>query len=108
MALKLTELAAKRIGEIKGQQGLGDEYGVRLGVESGGCSGLSYVLEIDEPNEADRIFDSQGIRVFCDPKSYLFINGTIVDYIDDLLNGGFRFENPNVERSCGCGTSFAV
>lgn len=108
MALELTDLAAKRIGEIKQQQSLTDTYGVRLGVESGGCSGLSYVLEIDEPSEDDRVFDSKGFKVFCDPKSYLFINGTIVDYIDDLLNGGFRFENPNVDRACGCGTSFAV
>jgi iron-sulfur cluster assembly protein len=108
MALELTELAAKRIDEIKDEQELQDGYGVRLGVESGGCSGLSYVLELDEPGEADRVFESHGIPVFCDPKSYLFINGTIVDYVDDLLNGGFRFENPNVSRSCGCGTSFAV
>jgi iron-sulfur cluster assembly protein len=108
MALELTELAAKRIDEIKEEQELQDGYGVRLGVESGGCSGLSYVLELDEPAEADRVFESHGIPVFCDPKSYLFINGTIVDYVDDLLNGGFRFENPNVSRSCGCGTSFAV
>lgn len=108
MALELTDLAAKRIAEIKQQQNLSEDYGVRLGVESGGCSGLSYVLEIDEPSDADRVFDSKGFKVFCDPKSYLFINGTIVDYIDDLLNGGFRFENPNVSRACGCGTSFAV
>lgn len=108
MALELTQLAANRIGEIKEEQSLSTQYGVRLGVESGGCSGLSYVLELDQPEDDDRVFESHGVAVFCDPKSYLFINGTIVDYVDDLLNGGFQFENPNVSRSCGCGTSFAV
>ncbi len=108
MALSLTESAAARIRAIISDQKLGDTYGVRLGVQSGGCSGYSYLLEIDEPSDSDRRYTSNGVEVFCDPKSYLFINGVEVDYIDDILNGGFRFENPNVSRSCGCGTSFAV
>ena len=109
MALSLTERAANRIREIMSQNGVGEEtHGVRLGVKSGGCSGLSYVLEIDEPSEKDRMFDSHGVRVFCDPKSYLYINGTEVDFSSDLLNGGFAFGNPNVKRGCGCGTSFSV
>lgn len=108
MALELTESAAKRIQNIIAEQKLSADHGVRLGVRSGGCSGMEYVLEIDAPAEADRIFDSHGVQVFCDPKSYFFINGVVVDYLDDLLNGGFRFENPNAQRSCGCGTSFAV
>lgn len=108
MALELTESAAKRIQNIIAEQKLDDSHGVRLGVRSGGCSGMEYVLEIDAPGEADRIFDSHGVKVFCDPKSYFFINGVVVDFLDDLLNGGFRFENPNASRSCGCGTSFSV
>ncbi len=109
MALSLSARAADRIREIMSQNGVGeDSHGVRLGVKSGGCSGLSYVLDIDEPAENDRMYDSHGVRVFCDPKSYLYINGTNVDFSSDLLNGGFAFENPNVKRGCGCGTSFSV
>lgn len=106
MALAITEKAAARIKGIIADQGLEGEHGVRLGVKSGGCSGLSYILEIDEPSEKDRVYESYGLKVFCDPKSYLYINGTEVDFAEDLLNGGFRFTNPNVSRSCGCGTSF--
>jgi iron-sulfur cluster assembly protein len=109
MALSVTERAAARIRDIMTQNGVTEEtHGVRLGVKSGGCSGLSYVLEIDEPADADRSYESHGIRIFCDPKSYLYLNGTEVDFSSDLLNGGFAFENPNVKRGCGCGTSFAV
>lgn len=108
MAISVTERAATRVRQIISQQGLEGEYGVRVGVKSGGCSGLSYVLEIAEPEESDRVYESNGLKVFCDPKSYLYINGTQVDFSSDLLNGGFRFENPNVSRSCGCGTSFMV
>ncbi len=108
MALSLTERAAERVRQIMATNGVGDDHGVRLGVKSGGCSGLSYVLEIDEPAEKDRVYESHGLKVFCDPKSYLYINGTEIDFSADMLNGGFRFENPNVKRDCGCGTSFAV
>ncbi len=108
MAIELSERAAKRVKEIIQQQGLTGNYGVRVGVKSGGCSGLSYTLDIDEPTDADRRFESFGVDVFCDPKSYLYINGTSVDFSSDLLNGGFQFTNPNVSRSCGCGTSFNV
>lgn len=108
MALSVTEAAASRIREIIAQQGLSPDHGVRLGVKSGGCSGLSYLLEIDQPADRDRVYESFGLQVFCDPKSYLYLNGTQIDFAKDLLNGGFRFENPNVSRACGCGTSFTT
>ncbi|TVQ98247.1 MAG: iron-sulfur cluster assembly accessory protein [Deltaproteobacteria bacterium] len=108
MSLSVTENAATRIREIIAQQGLSPDHGVRLGVKSGGCSGLSYLLEIDQPGERDRVYESNGLKVFCDPKSYLYLNGTQIDFARDLLNGGFRFENPNVSRGCGCGTSFTT
>lgn len=108
MSLTLTVRAASRVREIISAQSLGNAYGVRIGVKSGGCSGLSYVLNIEEPGDNDRIYESHGVRVFCDPKSYLFVNGTEVDFSSDLLNGGFSFSNPNAQRSCGCGTSFTV
>lgn len=83
--------------------------GIKLGVKSGGCSGLNYVLDIVEsPDENDRVFSQHGVRLFCDPKSYLYLNGTQVDYESSLTGGGFKFTNPNAKRSCGCGTSFAV
>lgn len=108
MALTLTPQAARRVREIIASQQLSEGHGVRVGVKSGGCSGLSYLLEIDEPADNDRLFESQGVRVFCDPKSYLFINGTEIDFSSDLMNGGFQFTNPNAKRDCGCGTSFSV
>lgn len=108
MALEITESAARRIQAIIRDQNLDATHGVRLGVKSGGCSGMEYVLEIDAPTENDRVFDIHDVKVFCDPKSYLFLNGVEVDFINDVLNGGFRFSNPNASRSCGCGTSFAV
>lgn len=108
MALEITETAATRIQSIIRDQSLDDSHGVRLGVKSGGCSGMEYVLEIASPSENDRVFERHGVKVFCDPKSYLFINGVEVDFVSDALNGGFRFSNPNAQRSCGCGTSFAV
>lgn len=108
MALGLTESAARRIQTIIDSQKLDEAHGVRLGVKSGGCSGMEYLLEIDVPKDTDRVFNLHGVNVFCDPKSYFFINGVEVDYHDDVLNGGFRFSNPNAERSCGCGTSFSV
>jgi iron-sulfur cluster assembly protein len=109
MSFGLTENAARRVREIMNSNDVGPgTHGVRLGVASGGCSGLSYVLAIEEPEDNDRIYESEVVRIFCDPKSYLYINGTKIDFSTDLLNGGFVFENPNVTRGCGCGTSFTV
>lgn len=85
------------------------DYGLRVGVKAGGCSGMNYVLDIvDSPNDNDRVFELHGINVYCDPKSYLYLNGTQVDWQDGMVDSGFKFENPNAKRSCGCGTSFAV
>ena len=83
--------------------------GVRVGVKAGGCSGLNYVLDIVEnASDNDRVFAANGVNIFCDPKSYLYINGLTIDYESTMTGGGFKFENPNARRSCGCGTSFAV
>ncbi len=83
--------------------------GLRVGIKSGGCSGLNYVLDIvQEPEDNDRIFDQHGVKLYCDPKSYLYLNGTQIDYENSMMESGFRFSNPNAKRSCGCGTSFAV
>ena len=107
----MTELAAEKARKMMRENEISPDsgYGIRIGVESGGCSGLNYVLDIvDGADDNDRIFEHHGIKVYCDPRSYLYLNGTEIDYQDTGLDGGFAFNNPNAKRSCGCGTSFAV
>jgi len=109
--ISLTENAAEHAIEMMGEHDISPDssYGLRIGVESGGCSGMEYVLDIvDGPNANDRVFEVHGVKVYCDPKSYLYLNGTELDYEQSMTGGGFTFENPNAKRSCGCGTSFTV
>jgi len=107
MAITLTEKAAKRIGRNLEQRGKG--LGLRLGVNTTGCSGLAYKLEyVDERNAEDQEFESHGIHVFVDPKSLPYLDGTELDYAREGLNEGFKFQNPNVKDECGCGESFRV
>lgn len=95
----------KRLLEQEGKQ----SWGLRVGVAGGGCSGLSYTMEFDEkPKPADNVAEYDGVRVFCDPKSYLFLNGMTIDFSTELLTGGFKFVNPNAKKSCSCGTSFSA
>ncbi|MEZ5353704.1 MAG: iron-sulfur cluster assembly accessory protein [Bryobacteraceae bacterium] len=85
------------------------EAGLRLGVLGGGCSGLSYQFKFDrKARPTDHIFAFDGVRVFVDPKSMVFLNGMILDYKESLMQSGFAFENPHAKRSCGCGTSFSA
>lgn len=88
----------------------GDEgaRGLRVKVVGGGCSGLSYKMDLDQKREGDRVFERDGARIIVDRKSYLYLNGTELDYSDDLMHAGFNLRNPNVKRSCGCGASFGV
>lgn len=80
--------------------------GLRVGVKGGGCSGLSYTMQFeDKPREHDRVFEADGVRIFCDPKSYLYLNGLTLDYSNEVIGGGFKFINPNAARSCGCASS---
>lgn len=107
----LTEVAAEHARKMMKEHDISPDssYGIRLGVESGGCSGLNYVLDIvDSPDDKDRVFEHHGVKVYCDPRSYLYLKGTEIDYEDDVIDGGFAFNNPNARRSCGCGTSFTV
>ncbi len=82
--------------------------GLRVKVVGGGCSGLSYKMDLDEKRDGDRVFERDGARIIVDRKSYLYLNGTELDYADDLMHAGFNLRNPNVKRSCGCGASFGV
>ncbi|MCB2154892.1 iron-sulfur cluster assembly accessory protein [bacterium] len=106
--ITITETAAAEIRRLLATEKK-ESWGLRVGVAGGGCSGLSYTLAFDEePKEADSVFEISDIRVFVDPKSYLFLNGITLDYSTDLLNGGFRFVNPNASRTCSCGSSFSM
>ena len=107
MAISLTEKAAKHVNRNLEKRGKG--IGLRLGVRTTGCSGLAYELEyVDAPNETDQMFESHGIKVFVDPKSLPYIDGTELDFAREGLNEGFKFQNPNVKDECGCGESFRI
>jgi len=83
--------------------------GLRVAVRGGGCSGFQYILEFEtKEKDGDRIVDSRGIRLFVDPKSYLYLMGTEIDYLDTLDSSGFKFNNPTAKRTCGCGESFSI
>ena len=106
MALALTETASKHVKKILEEQKLQGVF-LRMGVKGGGCSGLSYSLEFDsELGPHDKKFEVDGVTVVCDAKSYLYLNGTTLDYVTEGLQGGFTFINPQAKSSCGCGTSF--
>jgi len=86
-----------------------EQGGLRLGVQGGGCSGLSYNIRFDtQPRERDRIFQFSDVRVFVDPKSFIYLHGMILDYQETLMQQGFVFVNPQATKSCGCGTSFSA
>jgi iron-sulfur cluster assembly protein len=108
MAVNLSEAAMKQAKQIMAAQNLENVF-LRMGVKGGGCSGLSYSLEFDtEVGQHDKTFDIDGIKVVVDAKSYLYLNGTTLDYVTQGLTGGFTFVNPQAKSSCGCGTSFSA
>ena len=107
MAITLTDVAADRVKSFLENRGKGE--GLRLGVKTTGCSGMAYVLEfVDEVDDTDQVFESNGVKIIVDPKSLIYIDGTELDYGKEGLNEGFKFNNPNVKDECGCGESFTV
>ncbi len=107
MAVTLTASAAERVRKFIEQRGKG--AGLRLGVRTSGCSGKAYVLEYaDRIEPEDLVYESHGVKVIIDPKSLIYLDGTELDYSREGLNEGFKFNNPNVKNSCGCGESFTV
>jgi iron-sulfur cluster assembly protein len=105
--IEMTDQAAARIEKLvadKGQPGAG----LRVKVVGGGCSGLTYKMDLDEIRQGDKVFEHAGAKLVVDRKSFLYLNGTILDYQDGLMSSGFNLQNPNVKRSCGCGSSFVV
>ena len=108
--VQVTERALKRIRVAMAKEGISPaEGGLRLGIQGGGCSGLSYNIRFDtQPRERDRVYNFEDVRVFVDPKSFIYLHGMILDYEETVLRQGFNFINPNSTKSCGCGSSFSA
>ncbi|HLT93551.1 MAG TPA: iron-sulfur cluster assembly accessory protein [Membranihabitans sp.] len=106
--ITLTEGAVRELNAIRHQEGIPDNYGLRIGVKGGGCSGYSYILGFDEKKDADQEYNINGITVYIDKTHAIYLLGMEIDYQQDLNNRGFSFNNPNAEETCGCGTSFSA
>jgi iron-sulfur cluster assembly protein len=105
----LTDRARTEVRRIITDQKLPDATALRVGIKGGGCSGFSYTLGFDDQvGETDQVFEFDGLRVVCDPKSFLYLSGTELDFEESLMGRGFKFGNPNASKTCGCGESFSV
>ena len=104
--IQLTDGAVKQLRAIMSEQNITDEYGLRVGVKGGGCSGFSYQLGFDHPKEHDDIYLINGMRVFMQKAHAIYLLGMEIDWVEGLNNRGFSFNNPNAKDTCGCGTSF--
>jgi iron-sulfur cluster insertion protein len=106
--ISITNLAAEKVKEIAGTEGLAGQ-GLRLRVIGGGCAGFQYDLYFeDKPTEMDERFESNGVDLYIDPLSFQYLDGTEIDYVEGAHGSGFKFGNPNVTGTCGCGSSFQV
>ena len=107
--ITVTSKAIAEVKKLMEKEKPAENMGLRVGVKGGGCSGLSYVLDFEKaPREDDKILEFEGIRIFLDPKSAIYLKGTQLDFSDGLNGTGFSFVNPNAQRTCGCGSSFSV
>jgi iron-sulfur cluster assembly protein len=108
--IHVTEKAATKIQELLAKEGVATETGgLRVGVQGGGCSGLTYAMRLEtQARDRDKVIEENGARLFVDPKSFLYLNDTTLDYQEDLMRRGFVFQNPQATRSCGCGSSFTA
>ena len=104
----LTAKAAEKVREIQAAENIEATYGLRLRVVGGGCSGFAYDLYFDQLTETDQTFTSHGVKLVVDEMSLQYLAGTTVDYVEGLQGAGFKFVNPNVKSTCGCGSSFSV
>ncbi|MFM6129910.1 MAG: HesB/IscA family protein [Sphaerospermopsis kisseleviana] len=107
--IQLTETALKHVLMLREQQG--KDLCLRVGVRKGGCSGMSYMMDFEDPSkisDRDEVFDYDGFKIVCDPKSLLYLYGLVLDYSNSMIGGGFQFTNPNASQTCGCGKSFGV
>lgn len=107
--IKVTVKAVSQIKQVMQENSIPEEYGLRVGVKGGGCSGLTYSLGFDSlPREGDKVIESNGVKLFVDGKSLFYLMGTELDFSDGLNGKGFVFNNPNAVKTCGCGNSFGV
>jgi iron-sulfur cluster assembly protein len=106
--VQITESAFKQLVRIKEEQNIGDNYGLRIGVKGGGCSGFQYILGFDESNNKDEVYDFNGMKVLMEKSHGIYLIGMEIDWVDGLENRGFTFSNPNATDTCGCGTSFSA
>lgn len=106
--ISLTDGALKQLRTIISEQNIPAQYGLRIGVKGGGCSGFSYILGFDEPKEGDEIFEIQGMKVLMQKSHAIYLLGMEIDFVEGLNNRGFSFNNPNAKDTCGCGTSFSA
>ncbi len=107
LKIEISDNAVQKIQTLVSQQGL-EGQGLRVKVVGGGCSGLSYKMNLDAERNGDRVFERDKVKVLVDRKSFLYLRGTELDYSESLMDSGFKLNNPNVKRSCGCGSSFSV
>ncbi|HEY6199771.1 MAG TPA: iron-sulfur cluster assembly accessory protein [Candidatus Binatia bacterium] len=108
VGVSITENAAAKIKQLLAADEQKQKEGLRLKVVGGGCSGLQYKMDLDAARPGDKVFEKDGAKILVDMKSLLYLNGTELDYKEELMQSGFVFQNPNVKRACGCGTSFSV
>ena len=109
LGVEITEKAAEKIKYFATKDGVSDNVCLRVAVKGGGCSGMTYDLDItNEERESDKVVEQFGVKVMVDKKSYIYLVGTVLDFSDGLNGKGFTFENPNAKKACGCGTSFSV
>ena len=107
--IALTDVAVERFRRVMAQEKLGDDYGVRIAVASGGCSGMSYSMSFENrPRPDDTVIEQDGLRIFVDEQSSPYLRGVTIDYVVGLHKEGFKFLNPKATRTCGCGESFGV
>ncbi|MBU2709979.1 iron-sulfur cluster assembly protein IscA [Zooshikella harenae] len=107
MAITMTTAAVQHISQQIANRGKG--HGIRLGVKTTGCSGLAYVLEfVDDAAPEDQLYEQDGVKLYVDPKSLVYLDGTELDFVKEGLNEGLKFNNPNVKGECGCGESFSI
>ena len=106
--ITVSDAAVARLSKLLSERGT-PSAGLRVAVKGGGCSGLAYVMEwTEQPRERDKLVERDGVRVFIDPKSYLYLVGSEIHYLETLMQSGFTIQNPNVKTACGCGESFTV
>jgi len=104
--VNLTPTAAEKLSGIMSQKGMAESHALRVFVKGGGCGGMQYGMTFDEAREGDEVYEQHGLRIIVDSTSLFYIDGANIDYVDNLMGGGFHIDNPQATSSCGCGSSF--